>query len=352
MAREDVQDYKLVESVFDLLGFSGAVNAGNSDSTALNASVQDLLLSREQISPMYGRLQRVGRASEVRYQNDERRLGRESIRRGTTTDSYELEFAKRLNARAEVLAVGHDPESKATLLQVTYAIPGTSLDPVQVERGSLYVIRLRMAVFDPHGYVVARLDTTRRVVSASPVPPNENLVGRVAVPVPAGPLTYRLAIQSGAEVGAVLPRDSVHVIFDAATTPRLSDLVLGSRRVPAVWHPAPGDTVFFNPLRTFKTGEEMQLYYEAAGLPVNGDYTTQLAVKRGKGGGGFLKKIFGGGASALSVKFQEHSTTPTAAIRRTLSLAKLRPGDYTLEVTITDAAGRSDKRSEPFEVVP
>ena len=87
VAREDVQDYKLVESVFDLLGFSGAVNAGNSDSTALNASVQDLLLSREQISPMYGRLQRVGRASEVRYQNDERRLGRESIRRGTTTDS-------------------------------------------------------------------------------------------------------------------------------------------------------------------------------------------------------------------------------------------------------------------------
>ena len=78
----------------------------------------------------------------------------------------------------------------------------------------------------------------------------------------------------------------------------------------------------------------------------------QVTVKRGKGGGGFLKKIFGGGASALSVKFQEHSTTATTSMHRSLSLAKLRPGDYTLEVTITDAAGRTDKRSEPFEVVP
>ena len=98
--------------------------------------------------------------------------------------------------------------------------------------------------------------------------------------------------------------------------------------------------------------EEMQLYYELAGLPAGGDYSTQVAVKRGKGGGGFLRKIFGGGGSALSVKFQEHATTPTAAVRRTLSLQKLQPGDYTLEVTVTDAQGRSDKRVEQFQVVP
>jgi GWxTD domain-containing protein len=349
IAREDVQDYKLVESLFDILGFSTAVNAQNSDSTALNARVQDLLLSREQLSPIYGRLQRVGAASEVRFQNDERRVGRESIRRGTTTDSYELEFAKSLIARAEVLGVGHD--SGSSLLQVTYAIPGTSLDPVQIERGSLYVIRLRVAVFDSTGHLVATLDTTRRVVSARPVPPNENLVGRVALRVPAGTLQYRMAIQSGADVGTVLPRDTVRVIPPTAGTPMLSDLVLGSRRVPAVWHPAPGDTVFFNPLRTFKTGEEMQLYYEMTGVSPGADYTTQVAVKRGKGGGGFLRKLFGGGGSALSIKFQEHATSPTAAVTRTLSLAKLKPGEYTLEVTITDAAGRSDRRAEGFEVV-
>ena len=350
IAREDVQDYKLVESLYDILGFSTAVNAQNSDSVALDARVQDLLTSREALSPMYGRLQRVGRASEVRFQYDERRLGRESIQRGTTTDSYELAFAKPLMVRAEVLAVGHD--SGSSLLQVTYAIPGTSLDPVLIDRGSLYTIRLRLAVFDSTGHVAATLDTTRHVVSTRPVPPNENLVGRVAVKVPGGPLRYRLAVQAGADAGTVFPTDTARAIPVAAASPRLSDLVLGSRRVPATWQPAPGDTVFFNPLRTFRVGEEMQLYYEVAGLPTGSDYSTQVAVKRGKGGGGFLKKIFGGGGSALSVKFQEHAAAATTAVRRTLSLQKLQPGDYTLEVSVTDAQGRGDRRVERFEVVP
>ena len=96
----------------------------------------------------------------------------------------------------------------------------------------------------------------------------------------------------------------------------------------------------------------MQLYYEVAGLPTGADYSTQVAVKKGKGGGGLLKKIFGGGGSAISVKFQEHAAAPTTAVRRTLSLQKLQPGDYTLEVTVTDPQGRSDKRVERFQVVP
>jgi hypothetical protein len=184
------------------------------------------------------------------------------------------------------------------------------------------------------------------------VPPNENLVGRVAVKVPTGDLRYRLAIQAGTDVGTVFPRDSARVVPATASAPRLSDLVLGSRRVPATWQPAPGDTVFFNPLRAFRVGEEMQLYYEVAGLPTGGDYSTQVAVKKGKGGGGLLRKIFGGGGSAISVKFQEHAGAPTTAVRRTLSLQKLQPGDYTLEVTVTDPQGRSDKRVERFQVVP
>lgn len=349
VAREDVQDYKLVESVYDLLGFSTAVNAQNQDSTALIASTQDLLTSREQLSPIYGRLQRAGRASEQRFQNEERRMGRESIQRGTHTDSYELAFSKELKARAEVLGVGHD--SSGNLLQITYAVAASSLDPDAVDRGNLYTVRVRLAVFDSTGQVVATLDTTRRVISAHPVPSGENLVGRVAVAVPPGTLHYRLALQAGEDAGAVLPLESVRVISPTAVIPRLSDLVLGSRRVPAIWQPTPEDTVYFNPLRRFKVGEEMQLYYEVSGLKPSTDYSTQVVVKRGKGGGGFFKKIFGGGGSAISVKFQEHATQSAASVHRLVSLAKLQPGDYTLEVSVTDGQGKTDKRSEPFEVV-
>ncbi|MBA2627538.1 MAG: hypothetical protein H0U85_05965, partial [Gemmatimonadales bacterium] len=188
------------------------------------------------------------------------------------------------------------------------------------------------------------------VVSAQPVPPGEHLVGRVSIRVPPGNLQYRLAIQTSPEAGAVLPKASLRVISRDPDAPRLSDIVLGSRRVPATWIPARGDTVYFNPLRTFRAGEEMQLYYEVAGLTAGSEYATQVTVRRGKGGGGFLKKIFGGGGAAISVKFSEPVPSPTAAVHRTLALQKLQPGAYTLEVSVTDRQGRTDKRAEPFEV--
>ncbi len=350
VAREDVQDYKLVESVLDVLGFTNAVNIQDQDSSssALSATVQDLLHSREALSPMYSQLQRVGRASAGRYQNEERRFGRESMRRGTSTDSYELAFAKSITANAEVLAVGH--EHGDGLLHITYAVAGSSLDPVKVARGNLYTVRVRLAAFDANGKVVATLDTTRRVVAAQPVPSGEHLVGRVSLAVPPGELNYRLAIQTSADAGAVLPLDKIRVISVGADQPRLSDVVLGSRRIPATWIPEKGDTVFFNPLRTFTRGEEMQLYYEVAGLTAGGTYTTEVAVRKGKGGGGFFKKVFGGGGAAIAAKFDEPVAAPTASLHRTIILDKLQPGAYTLEVTITDGQGRSDKRMERFDV--
>ncbi len=349
VAREDVQDFKLVESVFDLLGFAASVNSLNRDSTALRAEVQNLLVSREQLDPIYGRLERAGDVSESQFQNQERRMGRESIQRGTQTDSYELSFAKSLAASAEVLAVGHAGDRN--LLQVTYAIPARSLEPVTVDRGSLYTIRLRLAVFDSAGTVVASLDTTRRVLAAQPVPANENLVGRVAVAVPAGVYQYRLALQTGAETGAVLPRQETRVISLSETGPALSDLVLGSRRVPVTWEAAAGDTVYFNPLHTFRVGDELELYYEVAGLTPGADYATQIAVKRGKGGGGIFRKLFGGGGSAISLKFAEPAAAAATPVRRSFSLDKLSPGTYTLEVTVGTGKGQTDKRSELFEVV-
>ena len=351
IAREDVQDYKLVESLFDVLGFSGAVRlqaSGQEDAAALDARAAGLLLSREALSPMYGRLQRVGPASAARYQTDERRLGRASIKVGTTTDSHGLRFGKELTARTEVLAVGRD--SSGSLLQLTYAIPGSSLEPVPVSRGVLYSIRLRFVALDDSGRVVASLDTTRRFVSAAPVPPREHLVGRVPVTVPPGHLTYRLALQQGEDAGIVLPTDTVRVGAGTASVPELSDLVLGAPVANLVWHPAERDTVYFNPLGAYRPTDELRLYYEVRGIAAGEAYTTQVQVKRGSGSGGLLKKIFGGGGAAISVKFQERAGADPG-VQRAIALDRLKPGAYTLEVTITDAAGRKDRRQHQFEVV-
>ena len=270
MAREDVQDYKLVESLFDVLGFSNALALrGGLTGAEGDPMAQELLLSREQLAPIYGRLQAAGRISTGRYQNEERQVGQESIALGTKTDSYELRFPNELKVKSEVLAVGRD--SAGTQVQIAYAIAGSTLEPVMVTRGYLYSVRVRFVATDRMGRVAASLDTTRHFVSPAPVPDGEHLVGRLSVPLPPGKFDYRLAIQQGEESGILLPRDTVRVGRPTAASLALSDLVLGSRNANLSWRRTPEDTVLFNPLRTFKRKEDMELYYEVEGLAAGTD---------------------------------------------------------------------------------
>ncbi len=350
LAREDVQDYKLVESLFDVLGFNNAVLLGASTLPQVGSQAEELLSSRQKLSPLYARLQGVGDASAERYRAEERRLGRESIRIGTTTDSYVLNFAKQLDAEVEVLAVGHD--ERGPLVHITYGIRGDGLQPMRISRGYLYSVRLRFAAMDSAGTVVAALDTTRQFISEAPVPPREHLVGRVDVNTPPGNLTYRVAIEQGADAGIVEPLDTIRVAAPSAARPRLSDLALGSGVARLVWTPPSGaDSVLFNPLGLYARSDTMQVYYEVYGLAPGAAYTTQIEVKKGKGGGGFLRKIFGGGGTAIKLKFEDRAGPAGVGLHRDVSLERLSPGSYTLHVTITDAAGNKDDRAAQFSVV-
>ena len=348
VAREDVQDFKLVESLFDVLGFSQQVVL-RGDNAADNPVAEQLIFSREQLSPIYQRLQSAGRVGSGQFQAEERRMGQSSIAVGTRTDSYELAFAEDLKARTEVLAVGRD--SSGTLVQIAYAISGKGLEPVTVTRGFLYSVRVRFTAMDHTGRVVASLDTTRHFVAPERVPDDEHLVGRVAVPVPAGRYEYRLAIQQGEEAGLVLPRDTVRVGGPSSVTLGLSDLVLGSRSANLAWRRSEQDTVLFNPLQTFKRAEEMQLYYEVQGLQPGRSYEVRLAVRKQGGSGGLFRKIFGGGGAAISLKFDSRATAMVESAHRGLQLEKLKPGMYVLELEVTDAGGHRDQRFRPFQVV-
>jgi GWxTD domain-containing protein len=350
MAREDVQDYKLVESLFDVLGFSSALALrGGLAGSEGDPMAQQLLLSREQLAPIYGRLQAAGRISTGRYQTEERQVGQESIALGTTSDSYELRFPDELKVSSEVLAVGRD--STGTQVQIAYAVAGSTLEPVMVTRGYLYSVRVRFVATDRLDRVVASIDTTRHFVAPAPVPDGEHLVGRVSVPVPPGRFHYRLAIQQGEGAGILLPTDTIRVGQPTATALALSDLVLGSRNTNLFWRRTAEDTVVFNPLRTFKKKEDMELYYEVEGLSAGTEYTVRIAVRKQGGGGGLLRKVFGGGGAQISLKFEETASFPVTSTGRSLKLDKLKPGNYSLEVTVEDGQGRSDKRLQPFQVV-
>ncbi len=349
VARDDVQDYRLVESVFDILGYSQAIALRG---TGANASPQavELLDSRDRLSPLYRRIKSAGSGSTNRLQAEERVMGRTSIELGTTSDSYELEFPESLDVIAQVLGVGY--RGDRGLIHVAFAIPGSSLLGIDNPRGTIYPVRLRFVALDSAGHSVGFADTTRVFLSRSPVPDDEFLVGEVSLPAVPGHHAYLLAIQQGDRNGVVLPTDSVLVARVDGEVLGLSDPVLGSRRSNLVWQPQPGDSVFFNPHQLYRRDDLAELYYEIYGLTPGATYETQLVVRKGDGGGGgLLGKIFGGGSTPISLRFEEVASDKVMRIQRAIEFRKLKPGDYTLRLIVTDDQGNVRQRDQAFEII-
>ena len=345
VAREDVQDYKLVESVQDLLGFAESVRLRSDQEGVTRRGVyDDLLQSRERIAPIYSRLQAAGLTS-VNLQGEERRLGQRSIEIGTTTDSYELDYDVALPLRSNVIALGGGEEANRVF--VTYAIPGTELVPVRTAQGNVYPIRVRVAFQDRSGHTVSTLDTTSYFLNQGTIPPGEHLVGKVMLPVPPGRLTYRLALQEGDGRGVVFATDSLTVAPLNGTTFAVSDLVLGWRSANLRWVSSRGDTVFFNPTNTYRPGTEMEVYYEVYGLPSGTEYRTQLVVE--KQGSGGLFGLFGK-SKPISLSFTDRADGAATEVRRSIALDKLKPGRYELQLIITSPDGQKETRKRPFTV--
>jgi len=344
VSREDVQDFKLVESLLDIFGYSTAVGLqGATQSLSTNPTTEQLLSSREGISPIYTRMKSAGGASISRYMSEERTQGRQSYTRGTNTDSYELHFDKSLDVKVQVLAVGEN--ANGPLVQVSYAIAGNSLTGQSTSRGQVYPVRLRFAALDSTGRAVASIDTTRFFLSRTPVPANEHLVGRAEVNVPPGVHQYRVYVQQGEDAGKILPTDTIRV-GNPASRIAVSDLVLGRRNNNLGWIAAPEDTVYLNPLEVFHRSEEMQLYYEVVGAPPGTLLRTEVAVRKGSG-----EDVFGKGGSAISLRFEEAAPGTVARFNRTLELKKLKAGTYTLGVKIFMPDGSTDSRVQHFTVI-
>jgi len=343
VSREDVQDFKLIESLMDIFGYSTAVQLqGASRSLSTNTTTEQLLSSRQNISPIYSKMKGAGGASVSRYMTEERTQGRTSYERGTSSDSYELQFQRPLTAAVQVLGVGRDQQGG--MVQLVYAIAGGSLVGVSTSRGQVYPVRIRFALIDSSGKAVASLDTTRFFLSHTPVPVSEHLVGRADVHAPPGAYKYRILVQQGEDAGIVFPTDSVRVSPD--TRLAVSDLVLGRRDNHLTWVATPEDTVYFNPLESFKQSDEMQLYYEVYGAPAGTPIKTEIVVKKGGGGG-----LFGKGGSAISLKFEEPSAGDIDRLNRTLDLSKLKPGTYTIGVKVTLPDSYTNYRTQQFVII-
>jgi tetratricopeptide (TPR) repeat protein len=290
--------------------------------------------------PQYARLVNAGPNSMLRLTKEQEGDGLDDIEEGTTTDRHELTFARRLPAAAQVLAVGRG--EGGSQVHFTFAIPGSSLRPEPLNRGVGYTIRTRILVTTMEGEVITAVDTSRLYVTQAPIPAGQFLAGRETLTIPPGTRIFRLALQQGDSVGGVFPTGSIIVgrFGFGSDSLAISDLVLGSRSSSLTWMPTAEDTVFFNPLRTFKEGSSLELYYELYGLRPTTTYTTQLVVRREARG-----------RPELTLSFSEPAGADVTRSRRTVALERLRAGEYTMEIEVRAADGRTVRQTRGFRVV-
>ncbi len=369
VARGDVQDFKIVGSLFDAYDFStaGAMAAPTGDSpsdamavarlnlatgalfrTGDTGGVTGLVNSRAGLSPIYDQLQNAGTAGRGRLLAEERAQVRESERVGTTTDSYPLRFAHDLRPVVTAFAVADS--SGGGTLHVVFAIPARALQDFTVSSGgAAYPLHLRVMVFDERMREVGSIDTLRIFHTAAPLGAGSYLTERVAVRVPAGAYRYHFVVdEPGAEAGTLVPDQTVRVPAAGAGF-SASDLVLGRIGSGLVWRRPTGD-VPLNPLMTYPRDGTVEVYYELYGLPEHAEVATRVAVTPQRRGS-FLTRLFGRRGGAHLEYTTETDAPGRSRVRQRIGLAGLPPGRYDLTVTLRDpASGTEVVRTQSFEI--
>jgi hypothetical protein len=167
--------------------------------------------------------------------------------------------------------------------------------------------------------------------------------------VPPGMVSWRLAVDQGADRGAVIALDRV-LAAPVNGGLALSGLALGAEAGSAQWYNSLGEKVLINPLGAWRTGEDLELYAEVYGAEAGAPLAIELVATRRKSGDGYVK--IGTKGRSLTVKSDELARGPLSPIRKTLSLASLAPGNYVIALRVTDAAGTVVERQRRILVRP
>jgi GWxTD domain-containing protein len=326
----DLYDYRLVQSVLDLRG-------------AADAPRDQLILSRQSLSPLYSRMLNWGRYGAANASARERNIGVTSIVVGTTTDSYELQFAHRLGAVADLVAVGQSAGGSLAHFVFGIAAPGTSAH--RRGDGVEYPVRVRLAVLDRYDRAVAHLDTLVVIQLRRRLTSKEYLVGRAELTLPPGRWSYRAALEQGESAGVVLPRDSVRVSSTDGTFLGLSDIALGTPGRAVSWVTDAADTVLLAPSALFRKGAEVEIYYEVSGAKAL-EYRHEIAVLRPG-----AQEMDPRSRPLVSLSFDEAAHEGVIRSRRTVRLERLKPGSYIVEVRVTAPDGTSQVRRRTIRLI-
>lgn len=350
---DTAQGYRMYESLLDIVGLGAAaqrtgqgdvrarLDAGTTLATYGAAwtaqAAQEMLYSRQKLSPVYAKMLSAGARGAQAMQLAERAAGRKSIAIGLQTDTWRFGYELPLTADVDVVAVGSD--AAGSQMQVVFAIPGSSLYAPPSTGIVVYPIRMRVAVRNAAGDVVRSIDTLRHFAASTPIAETGNLLGRLAIHVPPGNYTIRVALETESR-GLVTKPQQVRVAALTTTAIELSDLALGVRTVPLPWRTGPTDTAWINPLHRFRASEPMQLFFEVGGLAAGTAYRAQLAV---------LKP--GRADPLLQISVNAVAAEMPDRVHREIDIGHLGSGDYVLQVTVATPTGGKVVRQRRFTVI-
>lgn len=309
-AREDLQDYKLVESVVDL----------DVSRTELEARAADV--------PGLPRLLTAGPASLPFLAEQERLRGRRSIGVATQSDAWERTYDTLLTGRAQWLAAG--VRRGTPLVHLVFSIDADLVRRAATGTAGRVPVTVRAVFVDRAGRPVATLDTVQQVGR-----PGEaaRLIGmRAEMPVPSGAYRVRFGVDLGENVGAVYPVDSLVVPTVTGPKLELSAVLIGEVGRSLPWEVAVGaDTAWLDPANRYQVGDTVSVYAEAYGTVPGRSYKVMLSLQRQQGA---LNRLIRGRQEPIAIT--ETITFPGsgARIRRNLILDGVEPGEYLLEFRV------------------
>jgi GWxTD domain-containing protein len=348
VARGDVQDYRLVETLADILGSGPAVSLmATMEEQGPLGLMGNLYSSRASFNPLYEMIARGGSTNRSQLLAEERQLGEAMVRIGTTTDSYGLRFAADLYPIISWFAVG-DPHF-APELHVVFALPAQRLHAVQGSGAATYPLNLRLVVQDSAKRPLAAVDTVRVFRARGALGEGSYLTEQLVLRVPPGAWTATFVVHElQADAGAAISGVPVEVPrMDAGFS--ASDLILGRVGSGLVWRRT-DEEIPLNPLMRFPRRAVATLYYEVYGLPQGATVETRVRVIR-RGSRSIFHRIFGGGGGADLAYSTVTDAPGRARVRQQLSLEDLAPGRYALELQLLEPrSGTRVVRSAPFEI--
>jgi GWxTD domain-containing protein len=335
VARENPDDWRLVETLANVSGEAGATTrvrrAGSDRSCAV---IDDLLESRATLDPIYARL-----VTSPSRQNWERELALTTRSRkvGTTTDSDPLRFPTMLGATWRSYALLGESPGTGRVLTIA-SVPADQLEPI-ISNPPGYGFRLHLVARSAD--TVIEIDSTRRFRSDAPLEPGQMLTFLTEVPLHPGTWKFGSVLRQPVDSAGQYYRTPTLIVPDAgaSATLQMSDIVLGTRQGGQEWS-APDGAFMLSPTGAYRHGEPVLTYYELAGLRAGDTLHTDVVFARE------------GSHDRVTLSFTEAAGVGILRVRREMATDRLKEGTYTLTVTVRGAGSdRTVTRSSTIYIV-